>query len=138
MKLPLAILALAPASQAYLSEGWKPGQPVTRYPTPSTTLNNPYPTAVSSSSESAHKPWSIQDLRNFSVESILVSKGVSQVLSHFGLNITERLQKAREGVIPRFATDVPLITDRNYEDLIFNEEFEFEEDEENRAWAILW
>ncbi|KAF8317011.1 uncharacterized protein EI90DRAFT_3147377 [Cantharellus anzutake] len=119
----------------YFSQGWQPGQPVTKFLTPisTTTAESALPTDPGTAPVKSHS-W--KDFK-LGLEDMLTSGPVSSVLMRFGFNISEKLALAREGVPPRFVHEIPLITDSNYEDMIHNEDFTSLEEEKNRVWAIL-
>jgi len=132
-----AIGLLVSSSRAYLSEGWRPGQPATRYLTSTLSAPNAVPTIHGAPGGEPRKPWSWKDLSNIGLESFLTSNAVSSVLVRFGINVTEHLAAAREGIPLRFTDSIPLITDENYEEAILNEQFSSPEEERDRVWAIF-
>lgn len=139
LSLSLALLSLVPLSSAYFSEGWQPGQPATKYITSSSSAPFAIPTSSDSSKSSEpQEPWTWETIKaKLNVEEILKSKPVTDFLDRFGVNVTKSLETAREGIPPRFSGAIPLITDNNYEAVIFNETFASPQEEADRVWVLL-
>ncbi|KAF8314742.1 hypothetical protein DL93DRAFT_2079894 [Clavulina sp. PMI_390] len=137
MKVSLSALLLLPvAASAAYTEGWKPGQAYTRYQTSSAT--GTAATSIPTKDHSAPRPPSLNDITKlFDLEYLLTEGPLSRVAQRLGWNVTEHLEKAREGVPPRFNIDIPLLTDENYEQDLLNEQFSSAEEEEDRVWAIM-
>ncbi len=121
---------------AYFSQGWQPGQPVTKYLTGTSTATAydaiSTGTVTAGGTPVGFRSW--KDLK-LGLEDILISGPFSSALMYFGFNVSEALASARESV-PRFTHAIPLVTDGNYEDLIHNEELSLD-GEKDRVWAIL-
>lgn len=136
----LALVLPATTSYAY-TEGWQPGQSYTKYMTSTSTTGSApasIPTKGSSSTKSPASSFSLSDLKSlFSLEEILTKGPVSRVIQKFGFNVTAQLEMAREGIPPRFAADIPLLTDANYEDELLNEQYVSPQEEDERTWAIM-
>ncbi|KAK7033535.1 hypothetical protein VNI00_012759 [Paramarasmius palmivorus] len=144
----LSVLALTASSQAqYFSEGWKPGQPApSEAPNLAESVANPFEYVVPTQAAGEqgkgqeHKkeapaarsgPKRLSELLD--LNGILTSEPVAALFQKAGINITERLSKARESPWdPR----IPLITDANYEEIIVNETLT-EEEEKKRTWLLL-
>ena len=134
--LSLASLAFAGlVSAQYLSEGWKPGQPVAKGQTGYTHQAAPTGGAVPGSQETPAPRKSLASL--FSLEALLESGPVQALFGSAGVNITEKLQAAREQQASLWDERIPLITDDNYENMIVEEKFETLEEEKDRAWFII-
>lgn len=137
MKALLPLLSLLPLSNAYFSEGWQPGQPATKYLTSTTSALFAVPTIAGSNAD-PKEPWSWKELKEkFSVEELLKSEAVESFLGRFGVNVTKSLEIAREAMPPRFSTAIPLVTDDNYETILFNETFTSPREEADRVWVLL-
>ncbi|CCM01744.1 uncharacterized protein FIBRA_03810 [Fibroporia radiculosa] len=128
--LPFLFASLAlglGANAQYFSEGWKPGQPVTReaYPTGiRTPVHQPQATPTSEASQ-------------FKLTDLLTSGPVGSLMNKAGINITEKLEKAKaEAEVEIWDTRIPLITDDSYDELIVNESLTPEEEAE-RVWFII-
>ncbi|TDL29374.1 hypothetical protein BD410DRAFT_779774 [Rickenella mellea] len=126
MKLPMILLtslALVSTVHAqYFSEGWKPGKPVSKAAPTSTGF-----TPVATSTERAKSP--------FDLSTYLESGPLKALFNRAGVNITEKLDMARE-LAKIWDPRIPFITDDNYEDLIVNEELTIQE-EMQRVWVIV-
>ncbi|THH11717.1 hypothetical protein EW145_g476 [Phellinidium pouzarii] len=83
---------------------------------------------------SAAQPTSKGSL--FDLSTYLESGPVRALFSRAGVNISEKLEVAREQE-KIWDERVPLITDDNYEDLIIEEQFETLEEEKDRVWFIV-
>jgi hypothetical protein len=126
--IPLAFAALAlvaPSSAQYFSAGWIPGQAVPNV-TPDPPSFNP---------NSASLPPPRQGESRFSLSYLLSTGPAAQLLDRFGINITERLEAARNNS-EIWDGRIPLITDDNYNDLIVDEVLT-EEEEKSRVWLLL-
>ncbi|ESK89704.1 hypothetical protein Moror_16892 [Moniliophthora roreri MCA 2997] len=124
----LSILAFAASSQAqYFSEGWKPGQGQ-----PTQVAKGYGQEQKEAPKEKARsRPKRLSELLD--LNAILTSEPVAALFQKAGINITERLSKARESPWdPR----IPLITDDSYEEIIVNESLT-EEEEKRRTWFLL-
>jgi len=114
------------ANAQYFSDGWKPGQPVTR---------EVLPTAVYG--QQPVKPTSAGFASRFSLSNVLTSGPVDSFMGKLGVNMTERLEKAKaEAEAEIWDTRIPLITDDNYDELIVNEPLSAEE-EADRVWFLI-
>ena len=120
----------------YFSQGWQPGQPVTKYltATSTATAHDAISTGLTTTGGAPVESRSWKDLK-FGLEDILTSGPISSALMRFGFNVSERLASAGVGA-PRFTHAIPLVTDSNYEDLIYHEEFP-SDGEKDGVWAIL-
>ncbi|KAF9266186.1 hypothetical protein L218DRAFT_858848 [Marasmius fiardii PR-910] len=142
MKISWVCITLLTCVKAqYFSEGWKPGSDqdvsadapniaegitdVFEARRPQQTQRTTPPKAIS------QKPKRLSELLDFTW--VLTSPPVSSLFSAVGINITERLQKARESP---WDVRIPLITDDNYEAVIFNEDLT-EEEEKARTWVLI-
>jgi hypothetical protein len=126
--IPLAFAALAlvvPSDAQYFSGGWTPGQAV-----PSLTPDPP-----SFNPEPASLPPPRQGESRFSLSYLLSAGPAGQLLDRLGINITERLEAARNNS-EIWDGRVPLITDDNYNDLIVDEVLT-EEEEKSRVWLLI-
>lgn len=133
LALAVGVGALLPLSSAYFSEGWQPGQPVTKYLTATSSAPNAVPTAPGVKAP----PKEPFDWKKFKFEHLLTGGPIGTFVQGLGLNLTERLEKAREGIPSRFNEAIPLITDDNYESMLFNETFSSPQEEADRVWVIL-
>jgi hypothetical protein len=128
--LGLAFFSLATsAAGQYFSEGWKPGQAVTKSATGYT-----HPSATPSSAAEATPTANSKAPFDFS--SILEAGPLKSLFQRVGVNISEKLEAARQSV--KFWDDrINLITDDNYNELIVNEKFQSLEEEKNRVWFLV-
>ena len=131
----LAFPAILIANTYAYTEGWRPGQPYTKYITGTSAAGSSTPTKAADAPPV--KPWSIKDIK-FTLEDVLAKGPISNILQKFGYNVTAQLEKAREGIPPRFTTAIPLLSDINYEEELLNERFSSPEEEDRRVWAIFW
>jgi len=127
-----AALAFAPFVVAqYISEGWKPGQPLTRDVPPA-----------------AHTPGARPDGGNipakkeqrslgsfFDLSRLLETGAVSSLLGKAGINVTESLKEARAKASP-WDERIPLINDDTWGDMVLNEPLTAEE-EEKGLWFLI-
>ena|SRR6266404_3049555 len=119
-------LTLAPPSSAqYFSAGWAPGQAVPTV-TPDIPPFDPKTTSLPPPREGESR---------FSLSYLLSTGPVAQVFNRFGINITERLEAAKNNS-EIWDNRVPLVTDDNYHDLIVNEVLT-EEEEKSRVWLLI-
>src|ERR1700677_3701470 len=126
--VPLVFTALAlvvPSGAQYFSAGWLPGQAV-----PTAT---PEPSSFNPTSASLPPPR--QGESRFSLSYFLSAGPAAQLLDRLGINITERLEAARNNS-EIWDGRIPLITDDNYNDLIVNEVLT-EEEEKSRVWLLI-
>ncbi|KAL0577453.1 hypothetical protein V5O48_004522 [Marasmius crinis-equi] len=142
MKIPWLTVALVACAKAqYFSEGWTPGQEVSsEAPNIAEEITNVFeaqqPRRTPGNKphvppEVPRKKKSISDILDFTW--VLSSPPVSSIFSLVGINITERLAKAKESPWdPR----IPLITDDNYEAIIVNETLT-EDEEKTRTWVLI-
>ncbi len=129
--LALASLAfVAPSCAQYFSAGWVPGQAV---PT-----DTPAPASSSSSlgAETTSLPTPRQSQSRFGLSYILSTGPVSSFFDRLGINITERLEAAREVNSEVWDGRIPLVTDDNFNDLIVNEVLT-DEEEKHRVWLLI-
>lgn len=127
--LLFASLALASSASAqYFSEGWKPGQPVSKSAPTATSAG--FTPGAAAATETAAVKRSLFDLSTY-----LESGPLKKLFDRSGVNITERLAAAREQA-KIWDDRIPLITDDNYEDIIVNETLTFEE-ERDRVWFLV-
>jgi hypothetical protein len=131
----LAFLAILPARTYTYTEGWRPGQPYTKYITGTSAAASSTPTKATDATPTT--PWSIKDFK-LSLEDVLTKGPISRILQKFGFNATAQLEMARQGIPPRFTTAIPLLSDVNYEDDLSREQFSSPEEEDERVWAIFW
>lgn len=147
MRLPSFLAVVLPAlsfvSAQYISEGWKPGQPVvkgqTGYTYQTTATGNVPPVVSDAASAQQHSDIKTSArglLSLLSLESLLESGPVQALFGRAGVNITEKLEAARaqEKI---WDERIPLLTDDNYEDLVVEEKFETLEEEKDRIWFIV-
>ncbi|KAF8272089.1 hypothetical protein EI94DRAFT_1697671 [Lactarius quietus] len=130
--IPLAFAALAlvaPSGAQYFSAGWAPGQAV---PTVAPTAT---PDASFYNPNSASLPPPRQGESRFSLSYLLSTGPAAQLLDRLGINITERLEAARNSS-DIWDGRIPFITDDNYNDLIVNEVLS-EEEEKSRVWLLI-
>lgn len=136
MKLASVIcLSLSWAVSAqYFSEGWKPGQPVTRgtgfsYETVAATAQQAQ--ATQDAPEAPASPKSLFDLTTY-----LESGPLKALFSRAGVNITEKLEESR-ALNKIWDERVTFIHDDNYEQMIVEEEFDSAEEERDRVWFLI-
>ncbi|KAI0053725.1 hypothetical protein FA95DRAFT_1530661 [Auriscalpium vulgare] len=131
--LVLAALACAaPARAQYFSQGWTPGQPV---PTAASEFPPDFDPSQLPPAAAPPKP-SKPGQSIFSLDTVLTAAPVVDLLSRFGINITERLAAAHEATKLLWDERIPLITDDNFKDLIVEEELTPEE-ERDRVWLLI-
>lgn len=134
MKFLSVLLAAAaltvPVNAQYFSEGWKPGQPVVREaPSTATFIPQAVPTAKSVNSDGNIGP------SPFNLTNFLTTGPVASIASKLGVNMTERLERARRE-LEMWDPRIPLITDNNYWSLIVNETMTPDEEVE-RVWFLI-
>ena len=130
--LGLAVLAISTnVAGQYFSEGWKPGQAVTKSGTGYT-----YPTATPSGSVSAGPTPTANSKSPFDFSSILEVGPLKALFQKAGVNISEKLEAARQSV-KIWDDRINLITDDNYRDLIVDEKFSSLEEERDRVWFLV-
>jgi hypothetical protein len=122
------LVCAASAGAQYFSAGWTPGQAVSDQP------------SVATASFDSAKPTSLPrgaapSGSSFDINNILTSPPIASFLERFGINITERLDQARQRS-KIWDERVPLITDDNFRDLIVNEKLT-EEEERQRVWFMV-
>lgn len=126
----LAVLAVSTNVTAqYYSEGWKPGQAVTKSATGYT-----FQTSTPDSSSGAAPTANTKSPFDFS--SLLEIGPLKSLFQRAGVNITEKLEAARKSS-KIWDERINLITDDNYNDLIVNEKFESLKDEKERVWFLV-
>ncbi|KAH8988479.1 hypothetical protein EDB92DRAFT_1870815 [Lactarius akahatsu] len=120
-----ALTLVAPSGAQYFSAGWTPGQAV--------------PTVTPDASSFEPKATSLPPLREgesrFSLSYLLSTGPAAQLFDRLGINITERLEAAKNNS-EIWDGRVPLVTDDNYNDLIVNEVLT-EEEEKSRVWLLI-
>ncbi len=122
-----ALTLVVPSSAQYFSTGWTPGQAV-----PTVT-----PDAPSFDPKTTSLPPPREGESRFSLSYLLSTGPAAQLFNRLGINITERLEAARNNS-EIWDGRVPLINDDNYNDFIVNEVLT-EEEEESRVWfLIMW
>jgi hypothetical protein len=127
--LALASLAfVTPSCAQYFSAGWVPGQAV---PT-----DTPASSSSSLGAETTSLPTPRQGQSHFGLSYILSTGPVSSFFDRLGINITERLEAAREANPGVWDGRIPLVTDDNFNDLIVNEELT-DEEEKHRVWLLI-
>ncbi|KAI0939870.1 hypothetical protein AcV5_001137 [Taiwanofungus camphoratus] len=134
MKFLSVLLAAAaltvPVNAQYFSEGWKPGQPVVREaPSTATFIPQAVLTAKSVNSDGNIGP------SPFNLTNFLTTGPVASIASKLGVNMTERLERARRE-LEMWDPRIPLITDNNYWSLIVNETMTPDEEVE-RVWFLI-
>lgn len=141
--LLLASLTLASSASAqYFSQGWKPGQPLQRAQdgtgyTFQSVASTPTAGGVVPPGAAPTAPAAPRKKTGFFDFSTLLETAPMKLLfDKAGVNITERLAKARNDV-ELWDERVPLITDDNYNDMIVEEEFATLEEERDRVWFIV-
>lgn len=128
-------LCVVSSNAQYFSAGWTPGAPIPEaQPTPRLSPDAAgAPPAADDSTASSGSAFSLSNL--FDLEKVLTSTPISGMFDKIGVNISERVHKAKAE--SDFWDDrVPLITDDNYNELIVNEELTPEE-EVSRVWWIV-
>lgn len=120
-----ALTLVAPSDAQYFSAGWTPGQAV-----PTVT-----PDASSFDPKPATFPPPREGESRFSLSYILSTGPAAQLFNRLGINITERLEAAKNNS-EIWDGRIPLITDDNYNDFIVNEVLT-EEEEKNRVWLLI-
>lgn len=124
--LALAALTLVvPSGAQYFSAGWAPGQAVPTV-TPETPSFDPKAPSLPPPREGESR---------FSLSYLLSTGPAAQLFDRLGINITERLEAARNHS-EIWDGRVPLISDDNYNDLIVNEVLT-EEEEKSRVWLLI-
>lgn len=133
----LALGLAAPAVHAYTA-GWQPGQSYTKYMTSTSSAAFSIPTHAGDKAGQT-EPFKFSDLTSgkFGVEYLLTHGPFARVIERLGFNVTAHLAAAREGMPTRFYTEIPLLTDENYEEDLMNEQFSSFEEEEERVWAVM-
>lgn len=127
-------LVIAVSGQ-YLSEGWKPGQAVTATANGYTSAAySPHNSAVPNDDDTPTAYEGISSL--FDLTNILQSGPVKSLLDSVGVNITERLEAAKESA-RIWDERIPLITDSNYQEIVLEEKFETLEEERDRVWFFV-
>ncbi|GJJ07330.1 hypothetical protein Clacol_001531 [Clathrus columnatus] len=120
----ILLLVSATHGEAFqYSSGWSPGQKTTQVTPQVVPTFSPSP----SQSESGKFSWS----------SLFTSGPIGSILSRSGINVTEKLAEAQEKSKLPWDDKIPMITDNNYEELIFNEKFATQKEEEDRVWFII-
>lgn len=122
-----ALTFVAPSGAQYFSAGWTPGQAVPTV-TPDTSSFDP-------KAKSAAFPPPREGESRFSLSYILSTGPAAQLFDRLGINITERLEAAKNNT-EIWDRRIPLITDDNYNDFIVNEVLT-EEEEKNRVWLLM-
>ena len=126
--LALAAVALvAPSRAQYFSAGWVPGQAV-----PTVT---PDASFIPKPAKSESFPPPREGESRFSLSYILSTGPATQLFNRLGINITERLESAKNNS-EIWDGRIPLITDDNYNNLIVNEVLT-EEEEKSRVWLLV-
>jgi hypothetical protein len=116
-------IAIANGEAFQYSPGWSPGQSIKATPSANT------PASFEARSSGGGQ---------FSWMSLLTSGPIGKLFTSSGINMTEKLAEAQ-----RQANDlpwddrIPMIRDDNFEQLIFNETFATEEEEEARLWFLM-
>ena len=125
--LLLASLCVVSSNAQYFSAGWTPGAPVhdNEYAAPTDRPEAPATSEPSSSEGSTSS--SRLSLFNFDFEKLVTSGPVSDVFNRIGVNLTDRIEKARAAA-DFWDHRVPLITDDNYDELIVNEQLTSEDE----------
>lgn len=118
----LTIASVVRADVFQYSSGWSPGQE----PTQAAAAPSSVPT-FSPPPEHEKSSWT----------SLLTSGPIGSLLSRSGINATEKLAEAQEKSKLPWDERITMITDHNYEELIFNEDFETPEEEAQRVWLII-
>ncbi|KAK1220698.1 hypothetical protein PQX77_016524 [Marasmius sp. AFHP31] len=143
MRIPwLAVAFIACAKAQYFSEGWKPGQEAsTEAPNIAEGITNVFeahqPRRTPENQRHVppappqRKKKSLNELLDFTW--VLATPPISTLFSLVGVNVTERLAKAKE--LP-WDPRIPLITDGNYEEVIVNETLT-EDEEKARTWILI-
>lgn len=116
----LTIASVVRADFFQYSAGWTPGQEPTQAAPSSVPTFSPPP-------EQEKPSWT----------SLFTSGPIGNLLSRSGINATERLAEAQEKSKLPWDERITMITDYNYEELIFNENFETPEEEAQRVWFII-
>lgn len=118
----LTIVTFANGEAFQYSPGWSPGQATKATPSASTAV----PFKPSSSGG------------QFSWTSLLTSGPLGTLFARSGINMTERVTEAqRKANMLPWDDRIPMITDDNFEQLIFNETFATPEEEEARLWFLV-
>ncbi|KAH9049687.1 hypothetical protein EDB84DRAFT_1452618 [Lactarius hengduanensis] len=120
-----ALTLVVPSGAQYFSAGWTPGQAVPTV-TPDTLSFEPKATSLPPLREGESR---------FSLSYLLSTGPAAQLFDRLGINITERLEAAKNNS-EIWDGRVPLITDDNYNDLIVNEVLT-EEEEKSRVWLLI-
>jgi hypothetical protein len=146
MKVALAALLgiWAPlAAFAQYSEGWKPGQPVSRaVPTASTGFDPKNPQYTAQQPVGGAPVAESQPTGGFverGIEKMITSGPVKALFDKAGVNVTEKLEAAKKAQAEMWHADIPLIDDDNYDLFVTNETFANEAEESKRVWFfIMW
>ncbi|KDQ08862.1 hypothetical protein BOTBODRAFT_179497 [Botryobasidium botryosum FD-172 SS1] len=138
----VALLACCSATHAaYFSEGWKPGQPVTKatqLAATATTTNAPAATLQNSFQQPLQQPEEKQSGEGGFIKGILTSGPLATALSKAGIDMArvETILNTPEAEKRGWDPRVQMITDENYEDVIVNEVFESAAEEKERVWFL--
>jgi len=121
------LFVLAQATGFSYSKGWSPGQQTAKPAEPTPTLE-----PKAGQTQATQKPAG-----KFSWSSLLTDGPLGSFLSRSGINVTERLEDAKKKSELPWDERIPLITDENYEAIIFNETFATPEEETDRVWFLI-
>lgn len=129
--LLVSLLLVGSTSAQYISEGWQPGQAASK----TQSGHDAYDPSATSQSDAAtgEKATSVASI--FDLSSYLEAGPLKALFSRAGVNITEKLEAARE-LAKIWDERIPLIDDSNYEDMVVEEQFETLEEEKDRLWFI--
>jgi hypothetical protein len=135
----LAVFFVQNAVAQYFSEGWKPGQAVSK-------AQSGYTAAAASpeSTATAYTPGENSDTKSeskgiasfFDLSNLLETGPAKALFGSLGVNISEKIEAAKEHA-KIWDERIPLITDDNYEELVLNEKFKTLEAEKDRLWFIV-
>lgn len=129
-----AFSLLGSVSAQYVSEGWKPGQVVSTNEARHADYD-PSSASTSQSDTASNKEQTSSTFSIFDVSTYLESGPMKALFTRAGVNITEKLEAARE-MAKIWDERVPLLDDSNYEDIVVEEQFESLEEEKDRIWFI--
>jgi hypothetical protein len=137
----IGLCAPLATSAQYFSEGWRPGQAVSR--TQATTSagfdpSNPRPTrAVGVPAGAGGAPAEDQVEQPGLIDRLVTSGPVAALFNKAGVNITERYEAAKRAQAEMWDARIPLVDDENYDTFVTHEEFESPEDEAKRVWFFI-
>jgi len=123
----LALFTFLGANAYEYSPGWSPGQPKTTSTPPVAT-----PAGFKPSEEQRQSLFGA-----FSLTKVLTQGPIGGLFAKAGINITDKLAEAEKKSRLPWDERIPMITDGNYEELLFHETFATAEEEAARVWFLI-